>query len=290
MFIISPSWAIKKIRLCGDSVRRHLTRNDRGSVTIEATISLVSFIFVIVTIFSFISICRAQVLIQIAINEAAKEISQYSYLYKITGLKTYEQKLDEAGNEAAQKTDAVIVSTDKVMDSMGDLYDFLGSMSGSNSTPGKIDSATYSEAKDKVNNLSGSAGDLNTDIENLMSDPKGLMMGFSALAGQDVVERLKTDVIGALAKAISKKNFELKNQEKITIVDADQRLRGLGVVNGLSGLDFTHSIIFQNGTSDDIKITVVYQIKTIQLLPIEDTATFCQTASTRGWLYGDAAP
>ena len=58
----------------------------KGAVTIEATISLTAFLFMFIMIYSIITICRAQAIIQVAINSAAKELSQYSYLYSITGL------------------------------------------------------------------------------------------------------------------------------------------------------------------------------------------------------------
>lgn len=55
-------------------------REQKGYITIEATIVLSIYIFAFMMIFSLIHICRAQMKISVAINNAAKEISEYSYL------------------------------------------------------------------------------------------------------------------------------------------------------------------------------------------------------------------
>lgn len=250
--------------------------DQRGSASIEASISLTLFIFFIITIYSFVNFCRAQALIQTAINESAKEISQYSYLYKITGLQKYEILLNHKADESTTKTD-------KVIDSMGQLYDTFSSIASSNLTPGEIDASTFSDIKQQTS-------DLSNNIEVLMSDPKGLMMGFAALAGQKIIEEGKSQLVAELAKTLSLKNIELKNvQNKEIIQNADDRLKSLGIENGLAGLDFSNSTIFPNGSSD-INITVQYSVKILQLLPVKSEAVFCQTASTRGWLYGDVPP
>ena len=72
-------------------------REERGSVTIEATISLSAFMFAIVTILTIVNICIVQAKMSYAINATAKEISQYSYLYSLTGLNDSQKNLYEKG-------------------------------------------------------------------------------------------------------------------------------------------------------------------------------------------------
>ena len=67
-------------------------REQKGYITIEATIVLSIYIFAFMMIFSLIHICRAQMKISVAINNAAKEISEYSYLYIMAQLSR--QKFD----------------------------------------------------------------------------------------------------------------------------------------------------------------------------------------------------
>ena len=54
---------------------------ERGSVTVEATISLTAFLFFFLMIYCMIDVCIMQAKISFALNNSAKEISQYSYLY-----------------------------------------------------------------------------------------------------------------------------------------------------------------------------------------------------------------
>ena len=77
-------------------------RDEKGMVTIEATIALTAFLFFFVMIYSIIGIVTAQAKIAVAINNTAKEISHYSYLYALTGLQKdqWEETEDgEMGND-----------------------------------------------------------------------------------------------------------------------------------------------------------------------------------------------
>ncbi len=65
---------------------RRKFRDESGSVTVEATISLSAFMFAIVTILTIVNVCIVQARMSYALNTTAKEISQYSYLYSLTGL------------------------------------------------------------------------------------------------------------------------------------------------------------------------------------------------------------
>ncbi len=65
------------------------TNSEKGMVTIEATIALTTFLFAFMMIFSIITICRVQAKMQVALNNTAQEISQYSYIYGIMGKDEY---------------------------------------------------------------------------------------------------------------------------------------------------------------------------------------------------------
>ena len=75
---------------------RRKFRDESGSVTVEATISLSAFMFAIVTILTIVNICVVQAKMSIAINATAKELSHYSYLYSLTGIPGGQAKLAEA--------------------------------------------------------------------------------------------------------------------------------------------------------------------------------------------------
>ncbi len=62
---------------------------ERGAIVAEATIALTAFVFAIYMIISIVDICYVQAKMGVAINSAAKEMSQYSYLYKTLNLSEY---------------------------------------------------------------------------------------------------------------------------------------------------------------------------------------------------------
>ena len=55
-------------------------KRERGAIIVEATISLTMFIFAMFTLYSLVNICYVQSKMSVAVNVAAKEMSQYAYL------------------------------------------------------------------------------------------------------------------------------------------------------------------------------------------------------------------
>ena len=84
-----------------------MKNNQEGSVTIEATISLTAFLFMFIMIYSIVTVCRTQATIQVAINSTAKELSQYSYVYSITGLHSAMKNLQENAQDTKADTNAL---------------------------------------------------------------------------------------------------------------------------------------------------------------------------------------
>ena len=70
-------------------------QSEEGAIVIEATLSLTLFMFVIVMILSFVNLCIAQAKIGIALNQTAKEISQYCYIYSLSGLNEIQETLND---------------------------------------------------------------------------------------------------------------------------------------------------------------------------------------------------
>lgn len=75
-------------------------KSEEGAVIIEATLSLTFFMFAILTIYSMFHVSMAQARIGAALNAAAKEISQYSYVYDLTGLNKKQANLAANGGAA----------------------------------------------------------------------------------------------------------------------------------------------------------------------------------------------
>lgn len=72
---------------------------ENGAIILEASISLTAFMLFIVTILTIINVCTIQARMSYDINATAKEISQYSYLYSLTGLNDTQSKIYSKGEE-----------------------------------------------------------------------------------------------------------------------------------------------------------------------------------------------
>jgi len=274
-------------------------KREKGSVIVEASISLTAFMFAIVTVLAVVNILTAQVKIGCAINSAAKEISQYSYLYSLTGFNKTQNELYQQG-----KADTAV--TTEIVDNISALYnqvEGLGNQLNDNAAAIKDSVADNTaagiwntineeleesgEAITKTGTNIGNTGTkLQEDLKEVMNDPKGLLFGFAKLATSKGFDVVKSKLIAApLAKVFSAKHLvDEKNG------DPEAYLKHLGVVPNasnsyLGGLDFSESMLFPDGTAE-IRITVDYKIKVLKLLPIDAELHFTQSAVTRGWPCG----
>lgn len=75
-------------------------KSENGAIIIEASLSLTLFLFALITVYSMYHVSLAQARISSALNATAKEISQYSYAYGISGLKTKQANLSAYGGAA----------------------------------------------------------------------------------------------------------------------------------------------------------------------------------------------
>lgn len=258
-------------------------KKENGSVTIEATISLSAFMFAIVTLLTIVNICIVQAKMSYAINTTAREISQYSYLYSITGINSRHKEIFEAGESKTQKVKSVLSDVNTVYNEIENLGD-TGNQSFDNIND-IIDA--WNGVSGSVENIEGAGSSIVSNLEEIAKDPKNLLFGIAQLGASETFDLAKSRLIAApLAKALCKKNLV---DEKDGNVDA--YLKFLGVVPSASGsyidgLDFSKSSLFPNGSSE-IKINVAYDVKVIALLPIDFHFHFNQTAITHGWQSGE---
>lgn len=266
-------------------VNRTKTNNESGSVTIEATISLSAFMFAIVTLLTIVNICIAQARVSYALNMTAQEISQYSYLYSLTGISDSQAKLKAAGIEDTAAVDDLFNDINTVYNNIEGLADT------DTGTPENISdiTGTWNDIKGKVDTITSGGSAVKSDIESIAQDPKKVIFGVAKLAGSEVMDLAKSRLImEPLAKAMCKKHLvNSKNG------DVNSYLKQLGIVpdgkgSYYDGIDFSQSSLFPDG-SNEITVNAVYRVKVIALLPIDFSFTFNQTAITHGWLAGEAS-
>lgn len=178
-------------------------KSESGSVTVEATISLSAFMFAIVTILTIINICIVQARVSYAINTTAKEISQYSYLYALTGLNDSQAGLEEAG-----QTDTLPL--DNVFNDINTMYNEIENLGDSGLSTGDVDdiSAKWDNISQSLNGLQDSGSALMSDIEDIADDPRQIIFGVAKLAGSTAMDTAKSKLImEPLAKAMCKKHL-----------------------------------------------------------------------------------
>lgn len=169
---------------------------EQGAIVIEATISLTAFVFAIFTILFVVNICYIQAKMSVALNSAAKDISQYSYLYYMIGADKAEAEWHEGTEDAEELSRNTIDGMGELVDSFAGAeqaindYDFEALMTNIDNGVTNIDSMVTQYA-DKI-----------TD------DPKGFIIGMGKMAGNELKEEAKVLLGQVMAKAFMKKKSE----------------------------------------------------------------------------------
>ena len=78
-------------------------RNQRGVLTIEASISYSIFLMIIVTMLYLMRIVYVYGLVQHAVGQTAKELSMYSYLYQVAGINDLNQQIAGAAGTRTEQ-------------------------------------------------------------------------------------------------------------------------------------------------------------------------------------------
>lgn len=257
-------------------------KTSKGSVSIEAAISLSAFMFAIVTILCVINICLVQAKMAVAINTTAKEISQYSYLYGLTGFNESTAKLAEGASETK-------ASLNDAISNINTIYNEIQNLGKTGKSTDITDPNAVLNSWDQVSaslkNGTAAAGQIEGQIKAIAKDPKQFIFGIAKLLASEGLEEAKSKLVAApVSKLLVQKHLKRFDND-----NAEDFLRSLQVVpvNGsyVDGLDFTDSTLFPYG-SNEIRIVVRYKVKVIPLLPIKHDFTFTQTAVTHGWLGG----
>lgn len=259
-------------------------KGESGSVTIEATISLSAFMFAIVTLLTIVNICLVQARVAVAINTTAKELSQYSYLYSLTGFNKSEAELAQAAKDGTQDIDSIMSDINTVFNEI----EKLGNTGKSSMDNISDISKSWDSAVGSADKIKDAGSSLKSTIEDIAKDPKQLMFGIAKMAASEGLNLAKSRLVAApLSKVLCKKHLVSSKDGNV-----DDYLKHLGVVpngNGsyIDGLDFSNSTLFPYG-SNEITVDVSYDVKVIALLPIDFKFSFHQKAITHGWLAGES--
>ena len=257
----------------------------KGAVTIEATISLTTFLFLFMTIYSLVTICRTQAIVQVAINSAAKELSQYSYLYSLTGLMEAEKAV--ADGAAGTRADV-----NEVAGNVSDVFNGIQSIGSSASNIEDIEDlpAEWQNISGTLQGIGDSADAVKQKVTDMIGDdPTRLMFGMAKLMASEGMETIKSYAGEAIIRCMVQKNLKRSKDD-----NAENFCRAMGIQPGMycmqqsyfNGIDFSHSQLLPYG-STEIIVVANYKMKLMQLLPIDIELHFTQTAVTTAWTQGD---
>lgn len=252
-------------------------RNCKGSMTVEAVFALPIFIFAFMAFLIVTKYIYLQVVLQNAINQTAKEISHYSYIMtKVPALDVLTKGEDE-------ESKAYLDDTNEYVGGILDFFEVMQEESSSvkenldiSTLLSDIDTATQN-LENSYGSISSAANKLVGATEDYFDDPKAMFAGLISVVKGAGVDVVKSRFIAApVSRALCKKYLPGGKQ------GADSYLKAMGVKDGIKGLNFNLSTLFEDKKS--INIVVVYTIS--QELPFFGTLEIdCKlTASTAGWL------
>ena len=237
---------------------------EHGAIVVEAIISLSTFIFVFFTIYSIINICYIQAKMNTALNTAAKEVSQYSYLYFKLGAGKAEQELHG-------KAEGFGETVDGITDGVGT---FLGALQTGSDSVGNGD---LSGLFDAIETGKTSAESLYDQFGDIMDDPKTFIFGMASMGAEQGLTEIKGVLAGLMAKSFMKKNLVAFDGDT-----PDAFLKRYDVVGGMDGLSFDGSELMTAGGAK-IRLVLSYEVRMIRLLDIDVTFNLRQFAITDAW-------
>ena len=141
--------------------------NQRGAATVEAVVSFMAFLFVIFTLLSIVNLCRAQMLISNAVDTVAKELSQYSYFYKMSGLQKFDNAMQEQSGLGADSINSVVSSVDDLYGSLAKATDDTVGAYTDVSNAVKEGEFDVEDIQNKLSTLKSDGSDIVQNIESV---------------------------------------------------------------------------------------------------------------------------
>lgn len=260
-----------------------------GSATIEAVIGFTVFLLAIFTILGLANFCRAQMMVSAAVDTAAKELSQYSYFYEMSGLKKFDNVLQDNAKVGKNNINEVIGTVDTLYSSISNTKDQtvqnkteIDNMLASGQVDLDVLDQTVSDISNGVRDIGDAAGTVQNAIGDVINDPMVYMRSIVALLGAEGSDAAKRAIAIPLARSFVAKHFGASTKE------CDERLEALGIEGGLDAMDFRASEIFIGSAPEDITLRVFYRVKLFQVFDwIILEADVNKVSTCRAWLGGD---
>ena len=232
-----------------------MKKRQKGSITVEATLFLPLFFLAFVSIYSLISFTRAQLIVQYAADQAAKEVAQYSYILEKIGIL---DSLDGL-NSRSEDFEKNIKSIEEQLQTVQQAGE--NALNGEDPVGNTIEAGKA--AKDAYGTVSG-----------YVDDPESFISGVLAVFKKDAINGISTYMFNTVAKSFVMKQLSVAGggQDPLTY---SEKL-------GISDMNMSKTVWCQNKTRD-IKIIVDFnmnnQVPFFRMKPRH----YRVCASTRVW-------
>lgn len=187
-----------------------------GSLTVEAVLFLIPFMCAYLTLINAARFVQAEVIIHHAITQTAKQFSTYGYVLTKTQIASRIQ----SRHEKSAKFEKDVKDT---ADAVTNFVDAVGNVG----TSGDI----FVDIDDAIN----AGTDAEQALSSFFSDPKSIALGIFSEVKSKTINAGTSIMVGALAKN------SIRNSISLVSNDPDKFLEDLGIVGGMSGLDFSKS-------------------------------------------------
>lgn len=259
-------------------------KDEKGMITVEAVLSLIPFILIILGIISFINIFMVHNKIQYAMYQVASELSSYTYLYQALGVRDADKALKNDIDRETEEIDATIE----------DVYSFLEQIGTLEGTIEDIGSNGVQNIGTDVNKVlaegQNSADAAKKAIESgqvLISDPQDLMRNVVYFGIEKLEDEVKSLLLGSVASSMLE-GYLTTGNKNTGVQTADQYLKAAGVKDGMKGLDFGNSELFSDDDLRMIDIVVEYDMEIFFFKLFGNrTIHVVQRCALPAWLDGD---
>lgn len=266
-------------------MKRAATKSERGMITVEAVLSLVPFILVVLGIISFINVFMVHNKIQYAMYQVGSELAAYTYFYQALGVRDADLVLKGDADRETEEIDATISDVSAFLDQLGKLETASGAVgkNGLENIGNDIDNV-LSEGESTLDTAKAA-------IESgrvLLNDPQDLMRNVVYFGIENLEKEVKSYLLGAVASSMIENYLEtgyLGVEER----SAGQYLKTAGVKDGIKGLDFGNSELFSDDELRMIDIVVEYDVEVyfLKLFKKDPTIHVVQRCVVPAWLDGD---
>ena len=253
-----------------------------GMLTVEAVLSLVPFILVILGIISFINIFAVHNKIQYALYQMSNELSCYTYFYKALGIRSADLGLKADIDLHTAKLDSAKDDLTSFLDQVGQVQDTFSDVAGGDYGKG-------GELVEQGKDLVDKGGQAFSSGRDLISDPKALLRGVVYALVEKGEERLKTWLLEIMSSGLMKvyldESYLQGHISEGKAMTADEYLEHYGISN----LSFDSSKLFSDDDYRLIDIVVEYdlEIHFFKLFLKDPTIHVVQRCTIPAWLDGD---